>query len=107
MNLTSTFYGLYAALPVAGQDALVSLYGYILRARRYGRGHARYLAWLMETRKLDLEGQQQLQLRELRELLGASHPLVAIPLLETEPTGLQDLSRLAGLFYSGLESAGG
>ncbi len=69
MNLTSTFYGLYAALPVAAQNALVSLYGYILRARRYGRGHARYLAWLMETRKLDLEGQRELQLRELQDLL--------------------------------------
>ncbi len=54
----------------------------------------RLLAWLGER---DHAG-----LRELHELLGDSHPLAAIPLLDTEPATLADLSHLAGLFYEGL-----
>lgn len=54
----------------------------------------RLLAWLGER---DHAG-----LRELDDLLGGSHPLVAIPLLDTEPAALADLSHLAALFYQNL-----
>ncbi len=56
----------------------------------------RLLAWLGRR--------DQAGVQELRDLLGASHPLVAIPLLDAEPTTLRDLSRLAELFYTGLGS---
>jgi len=54
----------------------------------------RLLAWLGRR---DAAGVQ-----ELRELLGSSHPLVAIPLLEKEPNTLDDLAELARLFYEDL-----
>jgi len=58
----------------------------------------RLLAWLGRR---DHSGVQQ-----LRELLGDSHPLAAIPLLDNEPTTLAHLAGLARLFLRALQENG-
>jgi len=42
---------------------------------------------------------------ELRDLVGDSHPVVEIPLLPDEPTDLESLAALGGLFESRLDEA--
>jgi len=58
-----------------------------------GRG---LLAWLGRR---DHEG-----VKQLRELLGGSHPLVVVPLLPDEPTNLGSLAELGALLREQLES---
>jgi hypothetical protein len=56
------------------------------------------LAWLGERDRRSVA--------ELRSLLGGSHPLVELPLLEGEPTDLAALAALGELFQERLENPG-
>jgi anion-transporting ArsA/GET3 family ATPase len=53
------------------------------------------ISWLGER---DSEG-----VGELRSLLGHSHPLVELPLMDRDPTDLESLARLGDLYQSGLD----
>jgi anion-transporting ArsA/GET3 family ATPase len=57
----------------------------------------RLLAWLGRR---DHEG-----VAELRDLVGASHPVVEVPLLAAEPTDLESLDELGRVFEEGLDEA--
>jgi phenylacetate-CoA ligase len=68
----SSVSGLYKALPVWAQNSGLTMYGYLLRHRRYGGGHREALAELERTQWLGAADLQALQLKALNQLLGVA-----------------------------------
>lgn len=75
--MNEKLYGIYKHTPPSIQNFLVSAYGLYLYRLKYGGAHKGYLNTLMETGLCSRESLAELQLRELKGLIG--HAYLTVP----------------------------